>query len=121
MLVITDQQFDYWYDPCGKSGYDLNRYITRRSLVAVETLRKHCGLEPVTEFHKDPKWIKKSNSLPFLITAFNEACPTGGSMGAAATAALRRLKGLLWHGELVEETVLDDIVEALADGDREDR
>lgn len=57
--VVLDQQFDYWYDPCGKSGHELVVSLTRRS-----------------------------------------------------RNALRRLKQILWHGERVDQGVLDRVAEA---------
>jgi len=38
--VIVDQQFDYWYDPCGKSGHDLNELLTPRARTAMQRLRE---------------------------------------------------------------------------------
>jgi hypothetical protein len=38
IAIILDQQFDYWYDPCGKSGYELNDQLTERSRWAMKRL-----------------------------------------------------------------------------------
>lgn len=38
VAIILDQQFDYWYDPCGKSGYELNDSLTERSRWAMKRL-----------------------------------------------------------------------------------
>lgn len=38
--VIIDQQFDGWYDPCGKSGDDLNPRMTRKACAAMERLKR---------------------------------------------------------------------------------
>jgi len=38
--VIIDQQFDGWYDPCGKSGDELNPQLTRKAKEAMERLKR---------------------------------------------------------------------------------
>lgn len=40
MHVVIDQQFDYWYDPCGKSGHTLNGNMTPTSRLAMRLLFK---------------------------------------------------------------------------------
>jgi hypothetical protein len=37
--IIVDQQFDYWYDPCGRSGHDLNDHLTPRARIAMKRLK----------------------------------------------------------------------------------
>lgn len=36
--LIAADQFDYWYDPCGKSGHDLNDRLTDVSKAAVRRI-----------------------------------------------------------------------------------
>ena len=115
-LIVTDQQHDSWYDPCGKSGEDLSSSLTHRSIIAIEQLKTACVLEDVTEFHRDPRCIRKSNSLPFMIAALVANCSARSLVNEAARAAVTRLKNFLWHGEIVAETVLDDIVDAVKEG-----
>jgi len=112
-LIITDQQFDYWYDPCGKSGHELNPYLTGRSQIALRRLRDACELQVVDKSSLAAKTIQRSNSLPFLISAFSATCPSAGSMTGLARCAITRIKNYLWHGEKVEHGVLDEIVQAL--------
>lgn len=38
--IIFDQQFEYWYDPCGKSGHSLDYRLTKRSAWALKRLFK---------------------------------------------------------------------------------
>lgn len=108
--VIVDQQFDYWYDPCGKSGHDYNRYITKRAKMALDVLREKFEQERPAII--TAQLIKSSNDWQFLAHALLDSVNGGGSMGGFAQTTLTRLKNLLWHGELVEQNVLDDIVEA---------
>jgi len=37
--VLLDQQLDYWYDPCGKSGHHINISLTRKSRNVVRRLK----------------------------------------------------------------------------------
>ena len=38
-LLLLDQQYDYWYDPCGKSGHELNPTLTPRARTAMRRLK----------------------------------------------------------------------------------
>ena len=108
VMIITDQQFDYWYDPCGKSGHDLNRYFTRRARKALKLLREKVD-RPAPDLVNE-RLIRHSNDADYLIDSLLASTNTSISMGSCAKAALHRLKDLLWHGRRVEATVLDDIV-----------
>lgn len=56
VAIILDQQFDYWYDPCGKSGYDLNNQLTERSRWAMKRLNDLVFNGEITsELVKPPK------------------------------------------------------------------
>lgn len=109
--IIVDQQFDYWYDPCGKSGHDYNRYLTGRSKRALDVLRSKWDREKPAII--TAQLIKGSNDWEFLTSALLDSVHGGGSMGGFAQTTLTRLKNLLWHGELVASNVLDDIVDAI--------
>lgn len=109
--IIIDQQFDYWYDPCGKSGHDLNRYLSKRSRLAVLRLREI--VEPAEPDDRDVTLVRNSNNLEFLTRVLVASITSNGSMGGLTCSTLRRLKDLLWHGKLVPKTVLDDIVDAV--------
>jgi len=41
--IVWDEQADYWYDPCGKSGFDINRSLTRPAAVALERIARIKG------------------------------------------------------------------------------
>ena len=112
-MIITDQQFDYWYDPCGSSGHDIDRSLTSRSRLALHRLRTFCKIKPV-DSEISVKTIRLSNEPLFLFRALLDSQDSeAGSLSPLAQVVLRRLKGLLWHGERVDRTVLDDIVEAV--------
>lgn len=109
--VVVDQQFDYWYDPCGKSGYDFNRYLSKRSRRALGVLREKWNRERPGVMNA--QMVRNSNDWEFLTDVMLASITSGGSMGGLAQVTLTRLKNLLWHGEIVEKTALDDIVDAL--------
>ncbi|MGD9726287.1 MAG: hypothetical protein AB7L09_01425 [Nitrospira sp.] len=114
VLLITDQQFEYWYDPCGRSGHDLDPCLTPVSEKLLHRLKTACVLEAVDPSRITPKLINHSNSLPFLIACFVASCPDSGHMPRVARYAIERLKDFLWHGTIVTEiTALDEIVDSL--------
>lgn len=45
LLVILEEQADYWYDPCGKSGEDINRHLTDDAVKAIKRARFVWGLD----------------------------------------------------------------------------
>ncbi len=110
-LIVTDQVFDYWYDPCGKSGFDLKGCFTPRAALALTRLQS---------IHTDDldgaltsRRVLNSNSSDFLASALlKEQAGDFDTIKPLSRTVLHRLKGLLWHGELVDRTVLDDIVDA---------
>jgi len=43
LVLICDQQFPYWYDPCGKSGHDQEWGLTDLSMHALRRARHVLG------------------------------------------------------------------------------
>ena len=41
--IVWSQQSDFWYDPCGKSGYDINRSMTKPAAAALERIARIKG------------------------------------------------------------------------------
>lgn len=39
-LCLVDQQFNYWYDPCGKSGDEFDDHLTDRSRLLLKLMYK---------------------------------------------------------------------------------
>lgn len=39
-MIIAQEQMEYWYDPCGKSGYKLNSDLTEKSELAIKRIDK---------------------------------------------------------------------------------
>jgi hypothetical protein len=111
VAVILDQQYDYWYDPCGKSGHDLNRSLTKRSRIAVRRLRDL--VEAAGPDELNVARVRTSNRDLFLTRVLVASIGPSGSIGGLTAATLRRLKDLTWHGVLVPKTVLDEIVDAV--------
>lgn len=42
--IIAGEQSDYWYDPCGKSGNDLNMRLTPAACAATRRIHFLMGL-----------------------------------------------------------------------------
>lgn len=42
---ITNEQYKYWYDPCGKSGHEFDDKLTLFSIRALRRVGKLMGLE----------------------------------------------------------------------------
>lgn len=36
--MLVNQQFDYWYDPCGKSGDEFNEVLTPKSVAILNKM-----------------------------------------------------------------------------------
>lgn len=49
--IIAAEQSDYWYDPCGKSGQELNRRLTDVSAAAVARAYELMGMGKL-EWHR---------------------------------------------------------------------
>jgi len=43
--IIALEQYEYWYDPCGKSGHDFNQRLSKMSIKALRRIGELLGLE----------------------------------------------------------------------------
>lgn len=44
MRIVAYEQAEYWYDPCGKSGFHLDDVLTTVGQAAVRRAQEICGL-----------------------------------------------------------------------------
>lgn len=38
--LVTNAQMDYWYDPCGKSGFDINPHLSDISVMCLNRIMR---------------------------------------------------------------------------------
>jgi len=111
--ILLDQQFDGWYDPCGKSGYDLNQWLSRLSVDVISRIREIADLPKVKLEGLTLDRTRRSDNVDGLLSVV-VALTDGDELNSplSRTAAIR-LKDLLWHGRKFNTNPLDALVDAL--------